>query len=413
MKIAALSDLHLGARLPGRTEGGRSIREMDVERAWKTAVQRCMQQNVELVLIAGDVFDTVTPPTHAKAAFIEGVRDLSDSGAWVVVIGGNHETPKTAGVLSPNMLVAGMRRVAVVEEPGPVRLRLSGPHALMQSVCIWCAPYQALAGERVIVPTPDPAADVNILLIHAAVRSSARPGTLPAMYGGPTSYDVARAEGFDVVACGDFHERRVLAPDFLTPLDDRRSPPVPSDLPYRWDDKAGPLAFYPGALERVTSNVWDETAPKSFCIVDTDERTLVFHEVPTRPMFSYSLDEWTMGGPGDVSTLDAALLELGNVDHTADALVRLVVEDFPRSERDGIDWRLANQLKQRCVHFHLDVRYAATEAADLGDRRGRQGRTLEQEATDFFAGDEPAVRDLALGFLGFAPQMQEVALATA
>ncbi len=47
----------------------------------------CVQERVELVLIAGDVFDTYTPSAEAEEIFYSGLKLLSEICAVLVISG--------------------------------------------------------------------------------------------------------------------------------------------------------------------------------------------------------------------------------------------------------------------------------------------------------------------------------------
>jgi DNA repair exonuclease SbcCD nuclease subunit len=405
MRIAALSDLHLGYRGAGRTENGRSIRERDVERAWKRAVQGIVDRDVDLVLIAGDTFDTVVPSTAAKAAFLEGLARLATRFCPVVIVGGNHETARTHGVLSPNALGELVSaNVILLNAPGAHQ---TGSTRGGESYDVQGFGYSCLGREGVLTPEPLGGYDVNILLIHAAVRSSARPGWPNPYYGGPGAFDVARAEGFDIVACGDYHEFSVLCGaqstmpgGFMSSSPDLVLPPWHS-YPHRFT--GGPVAFYPGSLERVSSNIWSEAAPKGWVLVDTEARTLEFVEVETRGMFDCSVD---CGGPA--YGLNDLFRELLGMERTAEALVRAHVEPLPRALRDTIDHGLVRQLHQRCVHFRLDVEWVGDDAQ--GEVRTEQrGLSLEDLVEQYAEGEDPAVAARMRVFLGLGePVLEEV-----
>lgn len=385
MKCASVSDLHLGYRGAGRTVAGRNQRELDVEAAWFAAVNAIVKAQPGLVTVAGDVFHTVRPNFHAVRAWQQGIRRIIErTSAVVVVIQGNHEGPKTSETCCPNLVVEGEERVHVAVEPGVFRF-VPGPWISDPSgtIAVHCLPFVGLGAEQVYSVEPDPTAGTNILLIHAAVRSSARPGALPPMYGGASAYDVARAEGFDAVCCGDFHEFKVLSEAHTLTAD---------DLTWAWG--SSPVAFYSGSIERTSSDIWKEEAPKGVVIFDTETKVLEFKEIETRAMLDIVDLEYV--GAESLNQFLARLLQ----DDCRDMLVRLKVEGFPRGDRDAIDWRTVAALKDANVLFHLDLRYAAKDIRDLGDRRERAGRTLGDDAVAFFDADEDAVRDAAFGYLG-------------
>ena len=84
MKILHTSDLHIGKKLMGRERYDEFRAVFDGLKAI------CVQERVELVLVAGDVFDTYTPSAEAEEIFYSGLKLLSEICA-VLVISGNHD----------------------------------------------------------------------------------------------------------------------------------------------------------------------------------------------------------------------------------------------------------------------------------------------------------------------------------
>lgn len=84
MKILHTSDLHIGKKLMGRE------RFSEYRAIFSEIADVCEREKVELVLIAGDVFDTYTPSAEAEEIFYRGIKDLSKLCA-VLVISGNHD----------------------------------------------------------------------------------------------------------------------------------------------------------------------------------------------------------------------------------------------------------------------------------------------------------------------------------
>lgn len=84
MKILHTSDLHVGKKLMGRE------RFAEYRAVFSELAEICKSEKIELVLIAGDVFDTYTPSAEAEEIFYSGVKLLSKHSA-VLVISGNHD----------------------------------------------------------------------------------------------------------------------------------------------------------------------------------------------------------------------------------------------------------------------------------------------------------------------------------
>lgn len=373
MRIAAIADLHLGFRAGTATEGGRNVREMDVERALARVVHGIIEAKPDLVTIAGDVFHHPRVSDFARLAFLEAVRALLALGIPVVIAQGNHDAGRTADVLTPIALgeaMSGPGVLYVVTQPERLRFRTLG-----QEVAVAVFPFTTRVGDGAPYRLePDPDADVNVLLVHAAVRGSAEGDTLPRFYGTGQALDMGyEADRWDCIAVGDYHEFTRLHPTAL--------------------------AFYSGSIERTSSNIWAEKQQKGWVLADTAARTLEFMEIPTRDVVDYEYrDIVSFGVDVDAAGLNDALQQL--LDSIEDGLqgsiVRLKVREFPRAEREHIDWTLVRKLKALTCHFQLDLEYQPMEAADLGDRRERaHALSLAEEFAAFFANDPDEVRALA------------------
>ena len=96
MRIIHTSDWHLGRMLEGRSRIEEQVKFID---ELCTIVE---DEAVDLVLIAGDVFDTVNPPAIAEELFYEALNRLSAGGKRAVVaIAGNHDNPERLCAASP------------------------------------------------------------------------------------------------------------------------------------------------------------------------------------------------------------------------------------------------------------------------------------------------------------------------
>ena len=374
----ALADLHLGFRSFTKEVGGRNLREQDVEKAWEEAVERVIHANPDLVTIAGDIFHHPRVSTYAVRSFVNGLLRLSnETTAEIVVAQGNHDAGRTSDVLTPLVMGEHLDRVHIVTTPERLEF---GMHGEMVSVTVF--PFVAREGGDNYRLEPDPSADVNVLVMHAAVKGAAEGDTLPYFYGSGQSLDVGReADRWDVVACGDYHEFTRLHPTRL--------------------------AFYSGSLERTSSNIWQEKAPKGFVAYDTATGDMELVPVGNRNMIDLEFD----GHPVTVaSTLNEELNRLvDDPDALAGFIVRLKVDDFPRSDREHIDWGAVRTLKERCAHFYLDIRYGKRGPGDLGDRRAREGAlSLAEEATRFLADDDEAVRALVLHYLDATADAEDI-----
>lgn len=85
MNILHTSDLHLGKRLLDRE------RLSEQEEVLDEIAEICDREQVSLVLVAGDVFDTYLPPAEAEELFFRAVKKLAGEKRAVIVVSGNHD----------------------------------------------------------------------------------------------------------------------------------------------------------------------------------------------------------------------------------------------------------------------------------------------------------------------------------
>lgn len=91
MRILHTSDWHLGQHFMGKS---RQAEHQDLI-AW--LLEQVDQHQVDAVLIAGDIFDTGTPPSYARELYSQLVVRLHEAGVALLLLGGNHDSPATLG----------------------------------------------------------------------------------------------------------------------------------------------------------------------------------------------------------------------------------------------------------------------------------------------------------------------------
>ena len=96
MKIVHFSDTHLGYSEYYKIdqETGINQREQDFYDAWNKVIDEIVKHKPDLVLHAGDLFHTTRPGNRAIAIALEGIQRISDNSIPVIIISGNHSTPK-------------------------------------------------------------------------------------------------------------------------------------------------------------------------------------------------------------------------------------------------------------------------------------------------------------------------------
>lgn len=86
MRILHTSDWHLGQHFMGKTRQAE-------HRAWcDWLVQTVIEQQADALIIAGDIFDTGTPPSYAREQYNEFVVQMQSTNCQLVVLAGNHDS---------------------------------------------------------------------------------------------------------------------------------------------------------------------------------------------------------------------------------------------------------------------------------------------------------------------------------
>ncbi len=340
MRLVHLSDIHLGFRQYQRqTPAGINQREADVATSLRRVIDAVIELRPDLVLIAGDVFHTVRPTNpailHAFLQFSRLMQMLPD--ATVVMVAGNHDTPRTAETGCILRLFTPLG-ITVVE--GEAKRIPFAQHDLS----ILAVPDLA-AGRPAL--EPDPHAKYNILLLHGEIE-----GVLP-KYGreldrSPMEITEAElgAERWDYVALGHYHVYRSVAPN----------------------------AFYSGSLDYTSTNPWGELAEeratriggKGIIEHDLAKKTHKFHAIPPSRQW---VDLTALSGGGlSPASLDEAIRDaLENCEGGIDEkIVRLVVRDVPRHILRELDHKALREYKRKALHFHLDTRRPEIVRPDKG-----------------------------------------------
>jgi hypothetical protein len=266
-------------------------------------------------------------------AILHGFRQLARlrlaiPDALVVMIAGNHDTPRSSETGCILSLFRDSIGIHVVDrEPQ----RLAFPEHDLAVLCVPDVP-----GPKTSL-VPDPAYKYNVLLLHGEVQ-----GMMPAHVTMPDRTAVAiskeelGASRWTYVALGHYHVYRQIAPN----------------------------AYYAGSIDYTSANGWGELYEerlagipgKGFIEQDLETGEHTFHSMPpVRPL----IDLPPVSARGlTVAEVDERIRSTieqceGGVD---DKIVRLVVGALARHIARGLGHKALREFKRRALHFHLDTR---------------------------------------------------------
>ncbi len=149
MRLLHTSDWHLGRQFHGLSLLDEQARAMD------RLVELALEARVDLVVIAGDLYDRAIPPADAVRLFTDTLARLRGGGAAVVAIAGNHDSHVRVSVYDELLSAQGVTiRGRWQRAAEPV---LVTPQGGGSPVAVYPLPYleplldgpalQALAGE--------------------------------------------------------------------------------------------------------------------------------------------------------------------------------------------------------------------------------------------------------------------------
>jgi exonuclease SbcD len=333
VKLAHIADPHLGVRQFHRqTAAGINQREADIANAFRAAVDGVLAARPDAVLIAGDLFHSVRPTNAAIVFAFREFQRMREAlpDAPIVLIAGNHDTPRSTETGSILRLFGEVGVDVAVDQAR----RLVFP-ALELSVL--AVPHAALLGEERPSLRPEGGARRQVLLVHGEVEGVI-PGDRAALeYGGaPLTTSELGLDAWSYVALGHYHVRHRVAP----------------------------RAWYAGALEYVSSNLWGELADeerlgvagKGWLLVDVDAGTV---EVRPVPGLRRVLDLEPIQAEGlNAAALDAAIAaRLAEVPGgIADQILRLRIYGVPRHVARALDHAAIRDWKAEALHLNLDLR---------------------------------------------------------
>jgi DNA repair exonuclease SbcCD nuclease subunit len=335
IKIAHMADTHLGYR--GLTkvdpETDRNQRSVDVELAYERAIDGILAEAPDLVVHSGDVFHHTRPTWHAMRTFVRQTRRISAAGIPMVIIAGNHDTPR----LRTNGTAYSVLELALpeidfitgfedeVRDFDALGVRVAGiPHGAM-SMSVYDPIATVSSGKR------------NILLLHGMV-----PGMADIAHYEPGSQEISANlldPRFEYIALGHYHVH----------------------------SKQSHNAWYAGSTERYG---WgDENVTPGFVMVEfaageTNVAGVRHVPIETRPMRTLAAINCEGRPPREIA--DMALkraADLGDVTamtrielRNANRAVRREVEQIVRRELDGSVWSLE-------FHTRAELGQALGEAA--------------------------------------------------
>ncbi len=344
LRVCHLADVHLGYRRYNKlAKSGLNQREADVNIAFQEAVTRIISLKPDVTVIAGDLFHAVRPSNHVVTFCFRQLRRLAhETGAPVIVVGGNHEAPKRADTGSVLQLFAEIEGVYVADTAVEVFTFKE------RSLSVTCLPHLAIAQQAAAQPgrlqlRSIDSSTFNILVVHAQVNE----GWVSDFGGVEIDLRALAPHEWDYIALGHVHLHRTV----------------------------GLNAAYSGSIEHTSANIWGEAKDlKGFLEVSLPGVKRTFHPL-TSPR------EIVMLEPIDADGLEPDDLMIVVKDRTDSIpggldgkIVRLEMKNVSRECYRHLDHKELRALRAQALNLTLDLSFATQSAG--GESASRPGRGL-------------------------------------
>lgn len=133
MRVLHTSDWHLGQHFMGKSRQAEHRALID----W--LLVQVNEHAVDAVLVAGDIFDTGTPPSYARELYSQLVVELHSAGVALLLLGGNHDSVATLGESRELLACLSATVVAAADDLAEQVLVLPKRGGAGQAGCVVCA----------------------------------------------------------------------------------------------------------------------------------------------------------------------------------------------------------------------------------------------------------------------------------
>jgi DNA repair protein SbcD/Mre11 len=174
MRFLHTADWHVGKTLKGHS------RLDEQEQVLREIVRVVREQELDAVLVAGDLYDSAAPSAPAQKLVVRTLMALAGAGAEVIVIAGNHDHAATLEAYRPFASAAGIAligSVRSVEQGGVVEFVARTGEPVTVAVLPFVSSRYAVRAAELVANTPaehTSAYDQQLRDILAALTSGFR-----------------------------------------------------------------------------------------------------------------------------------------------------------------------------------------------------------------------------------------------
>ena len=164
MRILHTSDWHLGQHFMGKS------RQAEHQSLIDWLLIQVEEHAVDAVLIAGDIFDTGSPPSYARELYSQLVVRLHTAGVALLLLGGNHDSVATLGESRALLACLSATVIGAADDPHAQVVVLPRRGGQGMAGCVVCAiPF--IRPRDVLQSRPGQSAEDKQLSLQIAIQA--------------------------------------------------------------------------------------------------------------------------------------------------------------------------------------------------------------------------------------------------
>ncbi len=198
IKILQTSDVHLGAKFESLGDRG-AVHRRQIERVFEKTVDLAISRKADLLLIAGDLFDSDNPPQAIIDFVRRQLERLRDTSVNVVIMPGNHDFLSERSVYKKSFW-GDIKNVFVFNDPSVERKEYPGLGITIHAKVL----NTKNSTESAISRSSPSNTKYNVMMAHGALIASE--GARSRYFDRwPITPDEIKNSKMDYIAIGDFH----------------------------------------------------------------------------------------------------------------------------------------------------------------------------------------------------------------
>ncbi|MGB3367633.1 MAG: DNA repair exonuclease [Acidaminobacteraceae bacterium] len=201
IKILHLGDIHLGYSYRSKNSALRSLLEGSIEKSFQRALEFSINNEIDLVIIAGDLFDFGPIGPKTFDFFIALVRKLRSKGIEVIYVLGNHDN---LTLIQDNVMKTFREEMIIIDKAGVSEINLKSKDGDLYNVYGVGHEFEKM-NENLIKNYPCAKDDTsyNIGVAHCFVESAISSSGYDKYL--PTTYEDLISKNYNYFALGHIH----------------------------------------------------------------------------------------------------------------------------------------------------------------------------------------------------------------